>query len=361
MKIAEHSIINNSVGDALRLLVSRTLVIRTTDGKAIYIHRLYTTSPCAPVSRAPCTALSNFVTAYGFACSHPSLTLNRRALLTDIDLTNQHAVNRDIQKELIDHHFTLAVSPAAWLEYTHKPPISTREALVFLPLTEGHTVSAVHDGPDVPQDGGYPYDAHTDYIAGAQALGDTLGDDHPNGSASLTIVPPMEGAAEGQNRLDVEAAHGLQGGSTADVVPETVDAPNDVQGPDDDEGIHHTDMLGLAEECWCHLFICPSQGRYFGDRGSFVEFFDPLNGDEAVCAHNGIAPFGPMVVWRVLSSFDCAEGCDIYDDVLEDTITSIPVLINKDPYGEVRDSVSNRHMGFALREHKAARLRSLSI
>ena len=34
-KIAEHSIITNSVLDALRLLVSRTLVIRTLDGKAI--------------------------------------------------------------------------------------------------------------------------------------------------------------------------------------------------------------------------------------------------------------------------------------------------------------------------------------
>ena len=363
MKIAERSIITNSVIDALRLLVSRTLVIRTTGGKTIYVHRSYTNSPCAPVSRAPCTALSNFVTAYGFACSHPRLTLNRRALLADIDLTNQYGINRDIQKDLINHKFTLSVSPAAWLEYMHKPPANQREALVFLPHTKDHNVSAIHDGPDVPQDGVDPYEAPIVCLAGAHALGDTPRDDNLNGNAGLAVAPPLEGTAEGQNTLDVEGTLGPQEGPASEEDRENADAPDNVEGPDDDEGIYHTDMPGLAEECWRHLFICPSQGRYFGDRGSFVEFFDPLNGDETLCADNGVAPFGPMVVWRVLSSFDCAEGCDIYDDVLEDRITSIPVLINKDPYGEVQDVVSDRYMGFAYRDRNlnAARVRSSSI
>ena len=42
----------------------------------------------------------------------------------------------------------------------------------------------------------------------------------------------------------------------------------------------------LYEHCWCHLYICqcPSQGRYFGDRRSLVDFFDPLDRSEAYCA-----------------------------------------------------------------------------
>ena len=99
------------------------------------------------------------------------------------------------------------------------------------------------------------------------------------------------------------------------------------------------------EQCWRHLYICPSQGRYFGDRGSFVDFFDPLTGCEAYCAVRSIAPFGPMIVWRVLSTFNCEEGCDIYDDVLEEGVSSVPVIFRKDPYGELRNLIPEHLIG----------------
>ena len=51
-----------------------------------------------------------------------------------------------------------------------------------------------------------------------------------------------------------------------------------------------------------------------------------------------------MVMWRVLSSFDCDEGCD-FDDVLEEGVTTIPVLVQRDPYGEMLDVISDRYMG----------------
>lgn len=72
-----------------------------------------------------------------------------------------------------------------------------------------------------------------------------------------------------------------------------------------------------TEECWRPRYLCPSQGRFFGDRGSFVDFFDPLGGAEEHCNKNGIPPFGPMVVWRLLRTFNCEKGCDLWDDALE--------------------------------------------
>lgn len=99
------------------------------------------------------------------------------------------------------------------------------------------------------------------------------------------------------------------------------------------------------EQCWRHLYICPSQGQYFGDRGSFVDFFDPLTGCEAYCAVRSIAPFGPMIVWRVLSTFNCEEGCDIYNDVLEEGVSSVPVIFRKDPYGELRNLIPEHLIG----------------
>ena len=84
--------------------------------------------------------------------------------------------------------------------------------------------------------------------------------------------------------------------------------------------------------CWRHRFVCPSQGRYFGDRGSFVGFFNPLDGDKVHCVDNSVAPFGPMVVWHVMSTFACNECCEVYDDVLDEGVTSIPVVFSKDPF-----------------------------
>ena len=104
------------------------------------------------------------------------------------------------------------------------------------------------------------------------------------------------------------------------------------------------DTLRSAEECWREKFVCPSQGRFFGDKGSLVGFFDPLSADEDKCVANNLAPFGPMVIWRSMSTFDCDDGCDFLDDVLEQGVTSIPVLFRKDPFGELRDDIADRRM-----------------
>ena len=249
--IDNHTYANNTPFDALRQLISCTLTIRTSTGKTIYVHRSYTTSASAPVTRASCTALSNFVTAYSFGCSHPRLTLNRRALIADLDFPYLTAVQHASHDALLKRRFSLAVSPGSWPEYRLR-----RQA-------------GRHD-------------------------------------ASLNTPAELEGQDAG--------------------------------------GASRTGSRDTALDCWRHRYVCPSQGRFFGDHGSFVDFIDPLGGDEVRCEATGLAPFGPMLVWRILSSFECDDGCD-FDDILEEGLTSIPVLIKKDPRGELRDVVSDRYMG----------------
>ena len=267
-RIERRSFTTHTLFNALRRLVARTLLIKMTSGRTIHIHQSYTASPSAPITRVPCTALSNFVTAYGFGCSHPRLTLDRRALLADQEVPFMQKFDDDALKNLEAIRFSLEVSPAAWPEYSR---------------------SAAPDVPDEP----------------------------------------------------------------------TVDIPEDAATVDTIQGGAADDLDG-SEECWRHIFICPSQGRYFGDVGSFVDYFDPLDGAEALCVERNIAPFGPMMVWRVMSTFDCAEGCDLYDDVLDEGVTSIPVLFKKDPYSELRDLISDRYIRTSIELRSSIR-RSHSV
>ncbi|PIL26233.1 hypothetical protein GSI_11988 [Ganoderma sinense ZZ0214-1] len=121
------------------------------------------------------------------------------------------------------------------------------------------------------------------------------------------------------------------------------------------------DTLVSAEECWRHRFLCPKQGRFFGDRGSLVGFFDPLAHYEARCVKDNLPPFGPMVIWRLMTSFDCDDGCEYLDDVLEQGVVSIPVLFKKDPFGELRDCVSDRTLRTSPYYRSFGRPRCLSI
>ena len=61
--------------------------------------------------------------------------------------------------------------------------------------------------------------------------------------------------------------------------------------------------------CLAELFICPDQGRHFGDRGAMVVFFDPLRGDSRNARVLAVAPFGVMAAWRMWSSQSCDGNC----------------------------------------------------
>ena len=242
--VASHRLLPCTIFDTMRWHIAQTLIVTMTNGSKIYIHRSYTCSPTDPIARSSCTALSNFVTSYGFGISHPSLTLARRALLADEDLRYMLPIDVITFNRLLSHRFSIAVSPTAWPEFRR----------------------------------------------------------HMDGNT-----------------------------------------------------------LRSAEECWRRAYICPKQGRYFGDPGSFIGFFDPLGGDEDRCMARGIAPFGAMVLWRIMLTFNCQAGCGYRDEVLENGVTSIPVIFKKDPFGELHECVSDRCMRSSPFYRTFARPRTLSF
>ncbi|PIL24448.1 hypothetical protein GSI_14202 [Ganoderma sinense ZZ0214-1] len=262
---------------ALSRLVSSSLEIRMTNGRTVYVHQSYNCSPSAPLTRAPCTALSNFVTGYGFGCSHPTLTLARRALLADRTLQfPESARDRRVLDRLLAHGFELAVSPATWPEYRDRRSVDVEMK------------DADDDTRDVAVAADNAYDAP-------------------------------------RNRDD-----------------NTVGEDNDMTP--------HLETTQSPEECLRYTWLqCPSQGRFFGDGGSFVGYFDPLDRGEERCMKANVAPYGSMAVWRVPSTFDCDAGCGDVDEVLETGVTSVPVLFFKDPFGELKGLECDRMIASARR------------
>ncbi|PIL31873.1 hypothetical protein GSI_06577 [Ganoderma sinense ZZ0214-1] len=224
VRIEKHTFFTSTLFHALHRLVASTLIIHLANGMSIHVIQSYTCSPFAPISRAPCTALSNFVTAYSFGCSHPVLTLSRRALLADKELAYFSPSDSATLDRLLSHEFAMAVSPSAWPEYRR---------------------------------------------------------------------------------------------------------------------MFENNQLWSPEDCWREKFVCPNQGRFFGDKGSLVGYFDPLGGDEEKCIKYNVAPFGPMVIWRLMTTFECDDGCEYLDEVMDQGVTSIPVLFRKDPFGELHDCISD--------------------
>lgn len=84
--------------------------------------------------------------------------------------------------------------------------------------------------------------------------------------------------------------------------------------------------------CYRGEWVCPHQARFFGDGGSMVTLMDPLGPDVARARFYGVPPFGPMVMWRLLSSFECAAKCGDFDELLHKWIISTPVLTLPCPF-----------------------------
>ncbi|KAI0722564.1 hypothetical protein C8Q76DRAFT_614764 [Earliella scabrosa] len=85
--------------------------------------------------------------------------------------------------------------------------------------------------------------------------------------------------------------------------------------------------------CFQHIFLCPDQGRYFGDRGSLVSYLDPLLTDPATAYLRGMPPYGPMAAWRLWVAQCCERGCVLNDPVLHGYVLSSPlVMTNEDAF-----------------------------
>ena len=61
--------------------------------------------------------------------------------------------------------------------------------------------------------------------------------------------------------------------------------------------------------CRRDLYICPTQGRYFGDPGSLVLFFQGLFANMDIIRDSCVAPYGTMSAWRIPSKEECVSQC----------------------------------------------------
>lgn len=78
--------------------------------------------------------------------------------------------------------------------------------------------------------------------------------------------------------------------------------------------------------CFREKYICPDQGRFFGDPGSLLFSFAPNIHDTARRTH----PLRHMAIWRMCTSGYCHRGCAWSDDSLPRGILSLPTLLVDD-------------------------------
>ena len=241
--ITAHAYSTYPMAFALKRMTLQTLCVSLTSGRSVHIHCSLSSTAAGGIIRSPTTALANYVSSYGFACSYPRLTLDRRGLLADFTLEDRTELDVKTMGNMLARGFSFSVSPAAWMEFQGSPD--------------------------------------------------------PTGALS-------------------------------------------------------------PGRCLRSRFLCPAQGRYFGDAGTFLDYFDPLAGHDEYCAVTGQAPYGPMLVWRLMSTFLCDDDCDAYSDIMEEGTSALPVVFVKDPYGHVHDQLSAQDT-HALCYHRASRNRSLSV
>ncbi|KAI0681619.1 hypothetical protein C8Q76DRAFT_637574 [Earliella scabrosa] len=82
--------------------------------------------------------------------------------------------------------------------------------------------------------------------------------------------------------------------------------------------------------CLRAKYVCPDQGRYFGDVASLGAFIDPSTDNHRTAFQQSQAPYGLMAAWRMWTSGACSGGCAMIDDVLNGGAVSLPMVIVED-------------------------------
>ena len=65
----------------------------------------------------------------------------------------------------------------------------------------------------------------------------------------------------------------------------------------------------LMTACGRTLYVCPSQGRFFGDSGSLIMFLDGFLVNLDNLRNRCVAPYGKMTAWRISSKQTCEGRC----------------------------------------------------
>lgn len=85
--------------------------------------------------------------------------------------------------------------------------------------------------------------------------------------------------------------------------------------------------------CFRQWFVCPAQGRFFGDAGSVVTVFDLLNANHSSMKQRHQHPYGVTVAWRLIPSRrPCNGPCSMLDPIMPESLLSIPAIIVGDAF-----------------------------
>lgn len=92
----------------------------------------------------------------------------------------------------------------------------------------------------------------------------------------------------------------------------------------------HTGIASGKEVYPCQraVFLCPRQGRFFGDNGTLIQGFAPHRTLHRALRRRHHAPYGFATIWRFSTTRTLCDGpCTTHDPLLPDRIISISVLL----------------------------------
>ncbi|PIL32587.1 hypothetical protein GSI_05290 [Ganoderma sinense ZZ0214-1] len=93
--------------------------------------------------------------------------------------------------------------------------------------------------------------------------------------------------------------------------------------------------------CLRSTYQCAGQPRFFGDRGSLVDFFEPDMVDHAIMVHWHHPPYGRTAIWR-MPGLDCDYGCGSGDYLLRDVLSDVCMVGQPMHYGPFTSAVLRR-------------------
>ena len=115
--------------------------------------------------------------------------------------------------------------------------------------------------------------------------------------------------------------------------------------------------------CLRSTYLCPQQGRYFGDRGSMVCFMDTLAVDFAMLKDRCIPPYGIMAAWRLPSNLVCYAQCNDFDDLLAPGILVTSIKFENESFRPTvrQDNMPRKHTNASVSIGHSGRIRSVTL
>ena len=115
--------------------------------------------------------------------------------------------------------------------------------------------------------------------------------------------------------------------------------------------------------CLRSTYLCPQQGRYFGDKGSLVAVIDLFQTGIQDLKSRSLPPYGIMAAWRLPSDVLCDERCDEVDEIVGPNLLVASIMLDNDlcnsPFHLASSVDSYRASQFTTHTRSSRRRRSL--